>query len=129
MVTGRIPDAELAVLKELWARGTLTVRQLAATLYPGAGASEQATVQKLLERLRARRCVARRREGRANVWTAAVARDELLRDRLREAAEKLCEGSLAPLLTELVHSRGLTTEELARLRRMIDEIDPAAEGR
>jgi predicted transcriptional regulator len=128
MSAPRIPDAELAVLKELWAGGPRTVRQIAEALYPDGGGSEQATVQKLLERLRSRRCVARRRAGRANVWTAAVGRDDLLRDRLREAAEKLCEGSLAPLLTELVHSRPLRAEELAELRRLLDELDPGAEA-
>jgi predicted transcriptional regulator len=128
MNAARVPDAELAVLKVLWAGGPRTVRQIADALYPGGGGSEQATVQKLLQRLRSRRCVVRHRDGRANVWTAAVVRDDLLRDRLREAAEKLCEGSLAPLLTELVHSRPLSREELAELRRLLDELGPSVEA-
>jgi predicted transcriptional regulator len=123
----RVPDAELAVLKELWTDGPLTVRDLAGRLYPGGGPSEHATVQKLLERLLTRKCVRRKRGGRAHVWSAAVAREELIRDRLREAADKLCEGSLTPLLTELVHAGKLAPQEIAELRRLIDELP--SEGR
>jgi predicted transcriptional regulator len=124
----RVPDAELAVLKRLWTDGPLTVRDLAERLYPGGGVSEHATVQKLLERLLARRCVRRKRGGRAHVWSAAVAREDLIRDRLREAADKLCEGSLTPLLTELVHARRLSPEEVRELRRLIDAL-PEGERR
>lgn len=119
----RVPDAELAVLKALWADGPSTVRDLAERLYPGGGVSEHATVQKLLERLAGRRCVKRRRGGRAHVWSASVAREDLIRDRIREAADKLCEGSLTPILTELVHARKLAPTELAELRRILDGLD------
>jgi predicted transcriptional regulator len=121
-----IPDAELAVLRALWKDGPATVRELARTLYPAGTVSEHATVQKLLERLEARSCVTRRRDGRANVWSAAVGRSELVRDRLRDAADKLCEGSLTPLLTELVDAGDLDAAGIAELRRLIDRIDPAA---
>lgn len=124
----RVPDAELAVLKALWAAGPLTVRGLAEQLYPGGGASEHATVQKLLERLLARRCVRRKRGGRAHVWSATVAREDLIRDRIREAAERLCEGSMTPILTELVHAGKLAPREIAELRRLIDELAPNGGG-
>ena len=120
MSRSHVPDAELAVLKVLWDRGPVTIREIAESLYPSGGSSEHATVQKLLERLEGRRCVTRRREGRANVWMPVVGREELIRDRLRDAAEKLCEGSLTPLLTELVHAGNLRPAELAELRRLID---------
>lgn len=128
MDRARVPDAELAVLKVLWDREAATIREITEVLYPGGGTSEHATVQKLLERLEGRACAARRREGRSNVWSATVAREELIRDRLRDAAEKLCEGSLTPLLTELVHAGDLDAGELAELRRLIDEADPGPGG-
>ena len=50
---GRTPkdvtDTELAVLQLLWQRGALSRRQIADALYPGSGASQYTTVQKLLE--------------------------------------------------------------------------------
>ncbi|UCE03015.1 MAG: BlaI/MecI/CopY family transcriptional regulator, partial [Candidatus Latescibacterota bacterium] len=67
-----LPDAELAVLKVLWSRRSATIREITEVLYPNGATSDYATVQKLLDRLQARRCVSRRREGRANVYEAAI---------------------------------------------------------
>ncbi len=118
-----VPDAELAVLKVLWDKRLATIREITDRLYPGGGVSEYATVQKLLERLEQRGCVARRREGRVNVYTPALEREDLIRHRLRDAADKLCEGSLTPLLTELVGARDLTPEEIRVLRDLVGRLD------
>lgn len=122
-----VPDAELAVLKLLWEKQPATVREIAERLYPKAEGSAQATVQKLLERLETRRCVKRRREGRVNVYAAIVSREDLLDHRLRDAADKLCAGSVAPLLTQLVDARRLSDEELRTLRELVERLD--REGR
>src|SRR5206468_5487882 len=49
-----VPDAELAVLRELWDKGPESIRQLTDALYPGGSDAHYATVQKLLERLEAK---------------------------------------------------------------------------
>jgi predicted transcriptional regulator len=122
-----LPDAEQAVLKVLWQNGDATIREITDVLYPGGDAAHYGTVQKLLERLQGRGCAARRRQGRAHVYTATVERDDLLRDRLREAAEKLCEGSYSPLLTQLVDARSLSPEEIRTLRALVDRLDQKEE--
>lgn len=118
-----VPDAELAVLKVLWKHGAATIRNIADDLYPGGDVAHYATVQKLLERLFSRKYVSRRREGRVNVFAAKVAREELIRHRLTDAANKLCEGSMTPLLTQMVRSKGLSAEEIAELRELINQIE------
>ena len=124
-----VPDAELAVLKVLWDRGSATIRQIVAVLYPGGESSAHATVQKLLERLSQRGCVQRRRQGRVHVYAADVDRDDLIRHRLREAADRLCEGSLAPLLTQLVRSPQLTSAEIAELRELVEGLEAGRAGK
>jgi predicted transcriptional regulator len=121
-----IPDAELAVLKVLWDRERATIRELTDELYPGGGTSHYATVQKLLERLQERGAVARRRDGRVNVYTSTRSREDVIRNRLRDAADQLCEGSMTPLLTQLVRTRALSAEEIADLRRLVDDLDRSA---
>ena len=118
----RIPDAELAVLEVLWGDGARTIREIADVLYPGGATSHYATVQKLLERLERRECVGRRREGRAHIFSARVARKEFIRDRLREAANRFCGGRVAPLLTHLVEAGDLTATELRELRELVDRL-------
>lgn len=116
---GNVTDAELGVLKLLWEQGPSTIRQLTDRLYPVGSASEYATVQKLLERLERKDCVRREASGRVNVFSATVARADLIARRLRETADKLCEGSLTPLLTQLVRSGRLSSDELDELRRLV----------
>jgi BlaI family transcriptional regulator, penicillinase repressor len=56
-------------------------------------------------------------------FAAAVGRGELIGRRLRAMADKLCGGSLSPLLTNLVESRSLTPREISDLRGLIDQLD------
>jgi predicted transcriptional regulator len=115
-----VSPTELELLKVLWELGPSTIRSLTERLYPRGGTAHYATVQKLLERLEAKRCVRRRAAERAHVFVAAVDRPTLIARRLRETAEELCDGSLAPLLTHLVDATKLTTEELAALRELVE---------
>ena len=120
-----VTDAELGVLEILWDEGPSTIRQLADRLYPGGETAHYATVQKLLERLEAKHHVRRRRRQRVNVYAATAGREEMIRTRLRDLADRLCEGSLTPLLTQLVDSSRLTREELEELRDLVDRVAEA----
>ena len=124
-----VTDAELAVLKLLWDGGEKTIRQLADVLYPGGETAHYATVQKLLERLERKRCVARRPEGRVNVFTARIQRDVLIARRLRDTAERLCGGSLTPLLTQLVSESDLSEQDLKDLRTLVERLDVERGGK
>src|SRR5437879_5075616 len=94
-------DAELAVLQVLWDRGASTVRQLTEVIYPHGGTAHYGTVQKLLERLESKGFVSRDRGCWPHVFSAAIEREAFIGLRLRAMAEKLCGGSLTPLLTHL----------------------------
>lgn len=124
-----VTDAELAVLQVLWDREALTIRDLTEELYPDGGVAHYATVQKLLERLEKKGCVTRTRRRRAHVFAAAIGREELIGHRLQAVADKLCEGSLAPLLTHLVKGRRLTREERRALRQLVSDLDQRARRR
>ncbi len=124
-----ITEAELAVLQVLWDDGTATIRQLTDVLKPGGGSAQYATVQKLLDRLEAKGYVRRDRTEAAHSFAATVGRDELIGRRLRDMAEKLCGGSLTPLLTHLVRTRRLNARERQELRLLIDELDVKGKGK
>jgi predicted transcriptional regulator len=123
-----ITDAELLVLQVLWDSGPATIRHITESLYADGTAAQYATVQKLLERLEDKQIdgkpfVRRDRSGAAHTFTAGVGRDELIGSRLRDMAEKLCGGSLTPLLTHLVRTKRLSARERQELRALIDELE------
>ena len=117
-----VTDTELAMLQVLWERGRATRRQVADALYPGGGDAHYATVQKLLERLEGKGYV-RHSRGPQGVlaFTATVAREALIQRRLRDVAQKLCGGSLTPLLMNLVRAQPLSTRELDELQAFLEE--------
>jgi predicted transcriptional regulator len=117
-----VTDAELAVLQVLWDRGPSTRRHITDAVYPGGGPAHYTTVQKLLERLQDKGYVAQQRGGRVLTFAATVARDELINRRLQDVAEKLCGGSLTPLLMNLVRSQSLTPGELSELQDLVKEL-------
>jgi predicted transcriptional regulator len=116
-----VTDAELAVLEVLWKGGPLSIRRIADELYPGGRTSDYATVQKLLERLESKGCVARDRSSFAHLFETRIERHELIDRKLDELAEKLCEGSFTPLLLHLVEKRRLSKEDREMLRKLLEE--------
>lgn len=120
-----VTESELSVLEVLWARGPSTVRQITELLYPGGGASKSATVQKLLERLEKDNSYVKRDRGSGvQLFAATIDRAHLIGRRLEHLADRLCGGSITPLLTHLVKSEKLSSDELQSLRTLIDELDP-----
>ena len=117
-----VTDAELAVLQVLWDQGPATRRQITDVLYPGGGPAHYTTVQKLLERLETKHFVRRQRGGSVRTFTAAVGREELISRRLRDVADKLCGGSLTPLLINLVRTESLTDREVRDLQDLINDL-------
>ena len=116
-----VTEAELAVLQQLWDRGRLSIRQITDALYPAGGQAQYATVQKQLERLESKGFVARDRSLFVHLFSPAVGRDELIGRRLKAMADKLCGGSLVPILSHLAKAKGLTDEERRKLRELIEE--------
>jgi predicted transcriptional regulator len=117
-----VTDAELAVLELLWERGPATRRQIAEVLYPDGPPAHYTTVQKLLERLEAKGHVTRSRGEGALTFSAAIDRERLISRRLLEVADKLCGGSLTPLLMNLARAKPLTAAELDELQKLLKEL-------
>jgi predicted transcriptional regulator len=118
-----VTDAELAILNVLWERGRATVRELAEELYDKSSASQHATVQKLLERLQAKGCVSRDRDSWPHTFAPAIEREDLIGRQLQQTADKLCDGSLQPLLTHLVKAGRLSAGDRQSLRSLLDDLN------
>lgn len=117
-----VTDTELAVLHVLWAHGPSTRRQITDLLYPDGGPAHFTTVQKLLERLEKKGHVRRSNGDGAITFIALTDREELISRRLLDVADKLCGGSVTPLLMNLVRAKSLTSGELQELQEILQEL-------
>jgi predicted transcriptional regulator len=126
-----IGEAELEVLKVLWEHGPGTVREINARVAPRGHQWAYTTVQTMLHRLQTKGCVRSGRAGvgAAHVFEAAVSRDRLLSQRLRDLADQLCDGTASPLLLALVEGQQLSPEDIRHFRRLLDQLDPPAARR
>ena len=119
----KVSATELEVLKELWEGGAATVRDLAERLEERGREWAYTTVQTLLTRLREKGYAERDESGQAHVYRAAVSREGLLRSRLGDLADQLCEGDASPLVHALVSNHRFSPGEIAGFRRLLDEME------
>ena len=119
-----ITDGELSILQVLWERGEAGSREITEALYEEVTDPKMASVQKLIERLEAKGCVQRDRSERAHRFRPLVSHAQFLRSRLQALADRLCDGTLVPLVTTLLQSKGLSRSEKEQLRKLIRELWP-----
>ena len=115
-----ISETEMEVLRALWELGSGTVREVDTRLRAGRRRWAYTTVLTLLHRLETKGYVKRDASRFAHVFCAAVSREGLLRQRLADLANQLCDGAATPLLMALVEQHQFTEEEIREFRRLLD---------
>ena len=118
--TQDISEAELAVLQELWRKPGMSIRQLTDRLYPKRTAAHYGTVQKQLERLETKGFVRRDRSLFVHLFSAAIDRDALVGRRVDAMVDRLCDGSLTPIISHLLRNPKLTDQQRLELRAMVE---------
>jgi BlaI family penicillinase repressor len=118
-----VSDAELDVLKVLWDHGPLTVREVEGHFRRRRKKWAYTTILTLLSRLREKGHVASDKSGAAHVFRSVVSRDQLLQHGLTDLADRVCDGTASPLVHALVQGRRFSPEEIAQLRKLLDEME------
>lgn len=111
-------ERELDLMAVLWELGSGTVAEVQERLPDELAYTTVLTVLRTLE---SKGYVSHREEGRAHRYYPLVAREEAGESALRRMVRKLFRGSPELLLTQLVSDRGLSEEEVRRLRDLLDE--------
>ena len=120
MTSPRPTDAELAILGVLWDRGPSTVRQVQDVL------TEQrptgyTTVLKLLQIMTEKQLVSRDESDRTHVYRARWSQSETQRQLLDDLLERAFGGSAMTLVMQALAGTKATPEDLAEIRRLIEE--------
>jgi BlaI family transcriptional regulator, penicillinase repressor len=118
-------ERELDIMSVLWRLGSGTVAEVMAAMDDGAGYT---TVLKLLQILEDKGHVTHLKEGRAHRYLPLVDRDAAARGALGRVVDKIFEGSAELVLARLVAERTVSAAELARMRRLLDEVEPSEDA-
>jgi BlaI family penicillinase repressor len=116
-------DAELEVLKVLWEHGPLAVRNVLARLTHQGQQWTRSTVITLLQRLERKGYAASDKSKFAFVFRAIVSREDVISARMNDLAGELCNGDALPLVLAFAERHRFSAEDLARFRKMIDELE------
>jgi len=109
-------DAELGILRVLWARGPSTVREVATELGRDAGYT---TILKLLQIMTEKRLVRRDESSRTHVYEAAFTQDQTERQLVADLLDRVFDGSAAKLVLQALASSKASPEELDEIRKLI----------
>jgi BlaI family penicillinase repressor len=116
-----VTDAELAVLKVLWARKALTAKAITEAIYPDGAESEFAAVHSFLQRLERKGLVARDRSSFVHMFSATASQADVLGRELKTVAARLGRGSIAPLIMQLIEEKRLSKKEAAEIRKLLEK--------
>lgn len=113
-------DSELKVMELLWERGGMTAKQIADELRDSIGWNKN-TSYTVIKRLIEKGAVERTEPG--FLCSALIGQESARQSALSEFVEKFYQGSVSLLFASLLAQEKLTSEDLGRLRKMIDEKD------
>ena len=115
-------DRELELLRWVAERGPTTVGEAAEAFAAERGLA-RTTVQTMLERLRRKGLLGRRRTAGVFRYSSPVPAAELLRRRIRSFVEGSLGGSLSPFVAYLADLEDVDEAELAELRDLVDRLE------
>ena len=115
----KIYDSELRVLELLWSQGELTARDIAAQTAEQVGWSKTTTYTVL------KKCVDKglvQRTDPGFLCQALVSREDVRQRETRELIDRMYGGHADRLVASLLEGKALSSGEIGRLRRMVEEL-------
>lgn len=122
-----LTEAELRLMKVIWARGESTVAELAAAVAEEHSLAYN-SVLTTIRVLENKGYVQHRQEGRAFLYTACVAQGEAGLGEVHHVLHRFFQGSRERMLVSLLGNGDISAEELKRLKQAIDQASDDAEA-
>ena len=113
-------DRELDIMSVLWRSGSGTVAEVREALDAHLGYT---SVLKVLQILEEKGHVRHEREGRAHRYFPVVDAEDAGRTALGRVVSKMFHGSAELALARLVEDRSISPDEVARMRRILDDLE------
>lgn len=113
-------NAELEILRILWKRGPLTVRDVHDELKHERDVG-YTTVLKIMQVMAEKKIVTRDESERSHVYKPAVEEKSVKRRLVSELLDKAFDGSAAQLVMHALSDKRASDEDLKKIRKLLDE--------
>jgi predicted transcriptional regulator len=111
-------EAELAILRVLWARGPSTVREVAQQM---GREGAYTTILKLLQIMTDKGLVRRDESPRTHVYEAALDEARTQQQLVKDLLDRVFDGSAPKLVMQALASKKTSRKELAEIQRLLDQ--------
>ena len=115
-----LTELQQAIVDLLWTSGPATAEQIREGLAPGHRLKDS-SVRTLLRRLEERGYVSHHEDGKAFVYAATSAPQQVAAHSIRQLIDRFWSGSVDQFLTGMVDEKILTPAEIARLAKRISK--------
>ena len=117
-----LSKGEMIVARLLWEKNSASVRQVHSAL-PSEQQMDFSTVQTYLRRLETKGFASSVLQGKTRIYSAKAKPTTVVRATVDEFVSRLFGGSAMPLMRHLIEESGISADELAELRLLIDRLD------
>lgn len=115
-----LSDAQLEIMNIVWEQGEVSVGDVLDRLSEERSVTRN-TVQTMMTRLSEKGWLTHRKQGRAFLFKASVARDSTLRVLVDRFVDRAFRGSAEGLVLAMLEGRGLSDDEAVRIRKLIND--------
>ena len=116
--THQLTELQLAILRVLWERGSATAADITDALKSSRRLAQQ-TIATILSRLERRGIVRHVTRQRQYIYSAVLSEPDARRTMLAELTDRVFEGDVAALVSQLLSAREMSAGDLARVKALI----------
>jgi BlaI family transcriptional regulator, penicillinase repressor len=119
----RPTDSELEILTVLWSRGPCTVREVYETLHRRRKSAQYSTVLKFMQIMAQKGLLLRDDTERAHVYEPAHTREWMQQQLAVDLLQRGFDWSMKNFLIGALSARKASKEEIAELRKLLDDYE------
>ena len=121
----QVSEAESVVMDVLWAAHPRSAEDVVAALAEREQWQE-ATIKTLLNRLLRKGAIRAEKDGRRYLYSPVLHREDWVLGESQGLLERLFDGRVAPLVAHFSAHRKLSREDVAELRKLLEDLDDDA---
>src|SRR4029453_10193477 len=123
-----LTDLQLAILREVWRRGTATVTDVHASLLEETGLAKK-SIGTMMARLERQGFLCHRADGREFLYSSKVTLEEVGRAKVRNVLDVLFAGNLPALVSHALESKDVAPGDVERVRALIASWEKKKKGK
>ena len=116
----KISDAEIEVMKVAWKKNPVTSNEIVEELSQTTSWAPK-TIRTMINRLANKGALTYKQEGKSYLYSPGISKEECVRQESESFLNRMFDGALMPMLTHLAKSRKLSSEDIEKLKDILEK--------